>query len=124
MSTSEHWRKYDALACRLGWRALVALVPLKRETIRDMIAAGDEHLNGKGLAPWDRAALGVVATGGGCCPTCGQRRPLEGRGNDWPYNALRRTARDKSLPWHKVPTLSLAGRVCVLKHVAREGAVK
>ena len=124
----EHKAKYQALADTLGWEALRALLPLSIGKVRVMLADGDEHLNLYGNGPWDEAALGETEPSvwdkAPRCPCCGQRKPQEvqKRVRDWPQAPLRRTARNKALPWRRAPTLSLAERVCVLKHVARADA--
>lgn len=102
-----HESKYLALAEELGIESLKALITLTPERIRKALDAGDIHLNSFGLEIFDRMA--------GMVPKQLARR----WGPDWPQSELRSTARDKSLPWHKVPTLSLAERVCVLKYVAQ-----
>jgi hypothetical protein len=117
----KHKAKYQALADTLGWDALRALLPLSIEKIREALAGGDEHLNGWSNGPWDRAA-GVLPRKAERCVCCKQMKPAERFAQDWPYGVLKRTARDKALPWHKAPHLSVAGRVCVLKHVATADA--
>ena len=123
-SRQEHKAKYQALADTLGWDALRALMPLSIDKVRVMLANGDEHLNTYGNKPWDRVALGETEPSvwdkAPRCHSCGQRKPqeLRKRVQDWPYGALRCTARDKALPWYRAPGLSLGERCCVLKHVA------
>lgn len=117
MTTREHRTKYKALADKLGWEALL---PKTIEQIQAALAEGDEHLNKWGNGSWERAALGEEPDRTCCC--CGRRRTAERFSPDWPFNVLRRTARDKSLPWRAAPSLSLAARVCVLKYVARVDA--
>ena len=102
---NEHETKYEALAQKLGIEALKWLVPAKPEEIRQALVAGDEHLNTIQLPRWDRAA--------------GVRPAWKLFSSDWPQTELRISARRSDLPWHKEPTLSLAERVCVLKHVAK-----
>jgi hypothetical protein len=116
--------KYEALARRLGVEALLKLVPADADRVRAALEAGDEHLNGIPLVMWDRAALGAPETlAERTCPTCKHVRPSDdGAGlgpwsSDWPQTALKRTARLE--PWRAAPGLSLAERVCVLKHVAK-----
>lgn len=91
-----HAKKYEALAQRIGIDALRALLPDPLR-IRAALAAGDQHLNTINLAVWDRAA--------GCAPfvTYGT----------WPRLSF-------AYPWTPAVAggLSLAERVCVLKHVA------
>jgi hypothetical protein len=120
---TEHEAKYDALARLLGLDALRRLVPVPAERISAALAAGDEHLNSIPLGMWDRAALSAPgAEDAGrtrVCPSCKQTvRPVsELYSADWPQRPLRRTAR--FTPWNAAPTLSLAERVCALKHVAK-----
>lgn len=117
---SEHEDKYEALAQTLGVEALRALVPASPEKIAAALACGDEHLNGISLSAWDRAALGGESlTKPTKCPTCGGHvAPVNSYwSNDWPQRTLRATARSE--PWKRSPGLSLAERVCVLKHVAK-----
>jgi hypothetical protein len=90
---SEHYQKFDALAQRIGVAALKRRIPATAEAIKAALAAGDEHLNTIPLYKWDLAA---------------------GRLN-----------RDYLLSFYDPWTpklangLSLAERVCVLKHVAK-----
>jgi hypothetical protein len=114
----EHHEKYERLTQLLGVATLRALVPVSADRIRQALAAGDEHLNSIPMALWDRAT-GVRSPFGEkeVCPCCGTIRRVPCDGGDWPYNELRRTAR--TAPWSAAPTLSLAERTCVLKHVAR-----
>lgn len=55
----EHFDKYQALADKLGWDALRALVPFKIETIADRLDRGDQHLNSLALSRWDTAAFAI-----------------------------------------------------------------
>lgn len=102
----DHFNKYEALANKLGWDALHALVPFPIETIADWIDKGDQYLNTAGNRPWDRASLNFPG-----------KVPLRAMGNI--FARLNITQRDRTLPWHKRTGLSLAERNCVLKHVAR-----
>ena len=120
MSAAEHAAKYSALAATLGHDALRAILAergIGPERVRAALAAGDEHLNTLPLALWDRAALGdVAASRRGECPCCKRALPNPVHSADWPYSALRDSAR--FAPWRNAPTLSLAERVCVLKWAA------
>lgn len=113
---TEHETKYEALAQLLGVECLKALVPATPEQVQAALAAGDEHLNSIPLGRWDGAAgvLGSHVTV--ACPTCGTKKAF-GSPTEWPYPQLQHTA--KMEPWRRSPRLSLAERVCVLKHVAR-----
>jgi len=113
----EHRAKYLALALQLGFDDLIQLVPATPESIRAALGAGDEHLNTIPLVSWDQAAL-LGAPGPIACPTCGRMGPNPIYANDWPQSRLGVSAR--LLPWSRVPSLSLAERVCVLKEVARQ----
>lgn len=118
--TTEHFDKYQQLASLLGWDALRALVPFDTHTIRCMLMA-DEHLSSQGNAPWDGASMGPKSAA--TCDHCKQEIVLNEAGVNWPSAGLQRTAKDRSLPWHKAPYLSLSQRNCVLKHVARVDAL-
>ncbi len=129
LDMNEHQRKYDALARKLGWSLLIRLVPVPLERIRAVLDAGDEHLNSIPLKLWDGAALDQRRDAPWTveCPAygCKHLNPEHtgvGEGSDWPYSRLRETAR--SMPWSADPNLSLAERVCALKHVARVEALK
>ncbi len=110
LAEQEHFDKYQSLAEKLGWAELLALVPVRIEALAYWLDAGDRHLNTAGNQPWDIAALGSANMPG----TRGE--PIDPL---WPQAALRSTARDKALPWHKLSGLSLCDRCCALKHVAR-----
>ena len=94
-----HEEKYERLAQRIGVDALRRILPSSPERIRAALAAGDEHLNTITLASWDRAA-GLLN----------------------PYRVHAEHCRLSFMPpWRTevAAGLSLAERVCVLKHVAR-----
>lgn len=110
----EHYERNETLAMRLGLGALLRLVPVAPERIKQALADGDKHLNTIPLAVWDRAALGRGYHERERCPTCGQRKAWVA--SDWPYADLKATAHQE--PWKHAPGLSLAERVSVLKHVA------
>lgn len=120
--SSEHIKKYEALAQQIGVEALVAILPVPVEKIHAALDEGDEHLNKWGNGPWDRATgynertvglLSLAPTEK--CRHCGQviRPKLGGR---W-YQ--RREA--WAPPWDRTKKLHLsnAERCCVLKHVAK-----
>jgi len=117
----EHFEKYSALALKLGVADLLKLIPVPAERIVAALESGDEHLNSISLATWDKAASKTVGLGPAeekpHCPTCKCVPSRPEWEPDWPASMLKRTARYE--PWKREPTLSLAGRVCVLKHVAR-----
>lgn len=56
MPDTEHTRKYEALAQRIGVDVLRALLVGHADRIRHALAAGDEHLNTINLAWWDSRA--------------------------------------------------------------------
>lgn len=126
----EHREKYARLAQTLGEDSLAGLVRDLVPRVVQALAAGDEHLNTIALATWDSRAgmvgvFGPTCCGKSCgtkfCPHCGkQLRQSKPDGSLWPYSELRETVRDRSLPWHSAPGLSLAERVCVLKYVAEQ----
>ena len=96
----EHYEKYETLAQKVGVDGLRAVLPATPEKIQAALEAGDKHLNTIPLIRWDRAA--------GCHQTlydreCG-RFPLTFYAGPWKH------VKDKGL--------SLAERVCLLKHVA------
>ena len=98
MPHTAHTIKYETLAQHIGVDVLRALLAGHADRIRAALAAGDEHLNTINLAWWDSRA--------GC-----SRRDVSGP--SWPRLSF-------DYPW--TPTvargLSLAERVCILKHVA------
>jgi len=93
---TEHEKKYDKIAQRIGIEALKKCLPVSAESVKRALEAGDEHLNTIPLHLWDRAA--------------GNRSFHKG---------------DIFLSWNepwtkdKARGLSLAERVCTLKHVAK-----
>ena len=92
----EHFKKYDALAKKIGIEKLVKLMPVsKAEMVRKL--AEDKHLNNIPLRVWDRQA--------GC----------------YDSRHTRHFTMHFLDPWapEKANGLSLAERVCVLKHVAK-----
>lgn len=96
----EHVQKYEQIAQSIGVDVLLPLLPRRASPARVKAAldSGDEHLNTIPLSCWDRAA-----------------------------GYVHREVRDELHGPENVPTpaplrgrsLSLAERVCVLKHVAR-----
>jgi hypothetical protein len=118
----EHEEKYETLAAALGWDDLVKLVPFPLDQVRLALNMGDEYLNTLALASWDRAAInGATPHEQKTCSVCGHVLD-KWKWSDWPYDALR--AADRVPPWNRRRGLSLAERVCVLKHVARVEAMK
>ncbi len=93
--TTEHEKKYEELAQRIGIEALKRIVPATAERVKAALANGDEPLNTIPLMLWDRRA-GLVSL----------MAPVR---LSW------------SAPWlpDVASGLSLAERVCVLKHVAK-----
>jgi len=126
---SDHEEKYTRLARRLGWQALLSLVPATRVRVRRALDEGDVHLNTISLSSWDTAALdqSTKAPKSKKCSYCGSsvrnpKHPSSLYGPNQPYERLKQTARDPRLPWYREPGLSLAERVCVLKLVAKNEA--
>lgn len=100
--TKEHFDKYEALAQKIGIERLIPLVPATPSQIRAALET-DFHLNNIPILRWDRAAGASQAETG----------RFFGKDRTSPVpDALRRHG------------LSLAERVCVLKHVAREYVTK
>lgn len=99
---TEHYIKYEMLATKIGIEALKTILPCTKEQVQNAIAQNDLYLNTIPLYKWDRAA-GVRS------PHIGPHDP------QWPLNSM-----SFNRPWlPKVASgLSLAERVCVLKHVA------
>lgn len=96
----EHAQKYEQIAQSIGVGVLLALLP-ERATparVKAALGAGDEHLNTIPLSSWDMAAGYVHRE---------VRNELHGPDNVPTPAPLRGRS------------LSLAERVCVLKHVAR-----
>ena len=118
----EHWEKYEALAQRIGIQELRAQVLqfFTREAIDHALARGDEHLNTLMLTQWDRAAGDSrpdnILGRGPKCSHCGQRMPGRPDAVLGPPYSLTFDG-----VWGRVKPmgLSLADRVCILKHVAR-----
>jgi len=118
---TEYEARMEALAAKLGVAVLQRLIPVPVERVAAALAAGDEHLNTIPLGVWDRAAGVLPVWSIEACPLCGTKRPRTSGPNDWPYEDLRRTAREE--PWSREPGLSLSDRTGVLKHVAKTLAV-
>jgi len=93
----EHYLKYDALARRIGIEALKKVVPVDRDRILEALRGRDYYLNTIPLTWWDRARQAHYTF-------------PEDAGKHLGFNP----------PWTpKVArNLSLAERVCILKHVA------
>jgi len=98
----EHFEKYEALSELIGIKALKAKIPATQEQIKRYLDAGDEHLNKISLRKWDIAAgaVGDAITGN--------------------FHLLW----NEPFTREKARSLSLAERVCVLKHVARHHFIK
>ena len=96
----EHYEKYDALAREIGIEALKSLIPATPEEITAALSTGDTALNTIPLRQWDKAA--------------GRFKP----------DKRFMVSHDFRMSFSGVFTrqnaarLSLAERVCVLKHVA------
>ena len=93
----KHYDKYEALAQKLGIELLKTRIPVSRENIK-LALAKDEHLNNISLSRWDRAA------------------GYFGHPGDIKFSAF---AWSELFTREKANGLSLADRVCVLKHVAK-----
>uniref|UniRef100_A0A6M3LSB9 Uncharacterized protein n=1 Tax=viral metagenome TaxID=1070528 RepID=A0A6M3LSB9_9ZZZZ len=97
---NEHYDKYEALSQKIGIEALRAIIPVTKEKIRAALENGDEHLNSISLHLWDKAA-GMIPKRNYC------------------------TTKEFYVSWESPFTsgvangLSLAERVCILKHVAQ-----
>jgi hypothetical protein len=110
---TDHEKKNEELAQKIGVNALINVLKYYNfptpEQMQEL-ANTDPHLNNIPLAEWDRAA-GRIVYGARTCGSCGTRL-LPSNPNEFKMNF--------STPF--VPRvangLSLAERVCVLKHVA------
>ena len=109
---STHEEKYEALAQRIGIPDLVARIPADRESVARAIASGDEYLNSIPIAKWDRAAEAWS-----CVPKQDARLYARRERCACCGNGTRYVVPPTSDLWRGVG-LSLAERVCVLKHVA------
>lgn len=100
MISTAHYQKYEILASRIGIQALKRVLPASAKEIITALEKDDHHLNTIPLAKWDKAA--------------GYISGLENY-SDGP------TRLSFAGPWSSpdAHNLSLAERVCVLKHVAR-----
>jgi len=92
---ARHRAKYEVLAHRIGIDELCDLIPGSPARIAAALADGDEHLNNIALREWDWA--------------CGYITDANGN-----PRRLKSTIFDR-----RAGELSLAERVCTLKHVAR-----
>lgn len=97
---TEHEKKYDKIAQRIGIEALKKCLPFSAKSVKRALEAGDEHLNTIPLPLWDKAA--------GNRPSS---YPLHKGGIFLSWDE----------PWtkDKARGLSLAERVYILKHVAK-----
>lgn len=97
---TEHEKKYDKIAQRIGIEALKKCLPFSAKSVKRALEAGDEHLNTIPLPLWDKAA--------GNRPS---PYPLHKGGIFLSWDE----------PWtkDKARGLSLAERVYILKHVAK-----
>ena len=102
-----HYQEFETLAQKIGIGKLVRAVPADETEIRSVLSQGDKHLNLIPLFRWDMAAIG---TGERARATYGWGRPEDYRA--LPGNIFYGMG------------LSLADRVCVLKHVARHHIAK
>lgn len=93
---TEHEKKYDKIAQRIGIEALKKCLPFSAKSVKRALEAGDEHLNTIPLPLWDKAA---------------GNRPFHKGGIFLSWDE----------PWtkDKARGLSLAERVYILKHVAK-----
>jgi len=92
----EHFEKYDALAKQLGLGQLIDKVYHLKFQVEKALRDGDHHLNTIPLRSWDYLA-GVEPT------------QFDHRVGDVKHEGV----------WRGQQRLSIAQRVCVLKHVAR-----
>ncbi len=111
---TEHDLKYEALAQRMGIKGLVKCLhdfDLPTPTAMWELVQADIHLNNVPLVMWDRAAGVLHLQPQPTCPRCGQKIPRPA-GEGYKLN--------REFPFSgEFARLSLAERVCVLKHVAR-----
>jgi hypothetical protein len=95
---NEHYQKYEELAQKIGVRYLIPLISPNKDKIRAALLNGDVYLNGISLRWWDiqAGASNLFSWQGG--PKL-----------HWNF------------PWtpKNANGLSLAERVCILKHVAK-----
>ena len=90
MHDPKFWDKYETIAQDIGIDTLKAMVPAKKTEIVKALSDGDEYLNSIPLQKWD-AAAGYYGQGANI-----------------------------QMSWHQLfKGMSLAERVCTLKHVAR-----
>jgi len=110
---TDHEKKYEDLAQKIGVSALINVLKYYNfptpEEMREL-ANADPHLNNVPLPKWDRAA-GRIVYATRTCEACGTRLPPSSPDS---------FALNFSAPFiPKVASgLSLAERVCTLKHVA------
>lgn len=104
-TTREHFEKYSRLANLIGIEYLKSLVPADRDTLLTAFQK-DRHLNNIPLQKWDGPYFerGKVEV---CCE-CGQKKQKK---HDPHFPVREMMARAKV-------SMSIADRVCVLKHVA------
>jgi hypothetical protein len=110
---TDHEKKYEELAQKIGIQDLIDTLRChnfpKPEEMRDL-ANADPHLNNIPLSKWDRAA-GRIIYASRTCKCCGTKLPPSSP------NSFALNFSEPFVP--KVANgLSLAERVCVLKHVA------
>lgn len=60
---TEHAKKYEALAQKIGIDTLKSLIPASREKIHKALQSGDKHLNDIPLRKWDAASAGISFPG-------------------------------------------------------------
>lgn len=116
---TQHEQKYEALAQRLGVKALAALVPFSRERIEAALAAGDEHLNTLPLSTWDARHGTEPGSVRLYCGSCAQALPYKPQLGEGVWGLVRRWIGDgRSSEAPRRMWWSLSDTVCVLKHVA------
>ena len=98
--TKEHYEKYDKLSREIGIEELKKSIPLTSEQIKEAITK-DDYLNNIPLYKWDRWS--------------GYTVKINHETQEQTYTPLFYGVWGKTRKMH----LSLADRVCILKHVAR-----
>jgi len=100
----DYYSYYEGLAQHIGVANLIRILPFDKEQISSSLHSGDEHLNRLPLPKWDVAA--------GCSYKTWKNLIFT---SDDPTKVSWKPPWDKT----KGMGLSIANRVCVLKHVAK-----